>query len=392
LHDLLAGHMAPKGSRKPTATERIARHQQQALQLQTKHSLDWIIKNLRARQDLVPAIVQHMKQLGISDIELTSATLYTFNKDQAVAAQAASPESRAAASVGGSLSGDKSSSAASIAGPEDDNAEDPTVVLPDIPRKYRQWSALPPGYLVELLSALEPVSMGKQALKVYAPKGKKTLKRAALEQLWEFVTGIPPTANITPKQRNMEKLKQDVQKVNVQRGRVARDIVLPVNWGTDGHYFVEIDSENPGLAKLKTKHNEKAQMFKVSPSDFELEGPSQLQGLYVDLNWSEERAVVCHPCNSHRVIVALAMAKHRTAGDGKRTTDGDDAEIIDDEGESGSAKKRPRQLDMKKAGIEVEGVETPTSRATPAASPASSEREVDEEALAPARPPAAEAS
>ena len=40
--------MAPKGCKKLTPTEKIARLQQQALQLQTKESLDWISQIGRA--------------------------------------------------------------------------------------------------------------------------------------------------------------------------------------------------------------------------------------------------------------------------------------------------------------------------------------------------------
>ena len=381
--------MAPKGCKKLTATEKIARLQQQALQLQTKHSLDWIAQNLKNRLDLVPSVVQHMKQLGINDIGLTEKALLLLDHspDPKAALAAASPDHSTAASLGKATTATPSGSsgvAPSCASDGTEPEDDPAKVLPEIPRKYRQWSVVPPAYMVELLSTLEPVSLGKQALKVYAPKGKKTLKRQALEQLWEFVTGIVPTANITPKQRNMEKFKKDLIKVNLQRGRLARDMVLPVHWGDDGHYTIEKDIEKPGLARVKNKHEEKSETFCISLSDFELENSEQLKDLYVESNWSEASAVICHPLSSHRVVVAMEMARTKTAAIGMKRPI---ADIEEDDLQDDEMGKLARKLfkDSKVEGEEKQ--EEVEEKLVDSAGTASRRGEaVDEELMAPARP------
>ena len=150
-------------------------------------------------------------------------------------------------------------------------------------------------------------------------------------------------------------------------------------------YTIEELIENPGLACVKDKHKEKSEMFCISPSDFELENPGQLKDLYVEHNCSEGGAVICHPLSSHRVVVAMEMAKTKAeVGTKKRPIGCISAEDDEDDEKEGSLARKLFK-DSKDDGKE-EQEKSEEGREGSGASSSRSGEAVDEELLAPARP------
>ena len=167
---------------------------------------------------------------------------------------------------------------------------------------------------------------------------------------------------------------------------------MPGTWsslsigGTMGiTYTIEELIENPGLACVKDKHKEKSEMFCISPSDFELENPGQLKDLYVEHNCSEGGAVICHPLSSHRVVVAMEMAKTKLEVGTKKRPIGCISAENDEGNEKEGSLARKLFKDSKDDGKE-EQEKFEEGREGSGASSSRSGEAVDEELLAPARP------
>jgi len=331
--------MAPKGVKKLSADEQIAKLQQRALQLQAKSSMDWIAKVLKDRCDLVPSVVQHIKALiahphgGSIMGEHGDACLPTKDALELSPGSTGTGDTSELPLGASALSSSASDAQSVVSQPTDDDD-----LLDAIPRKYQNWAQVPPGYILALLSAMEPVALGKQALKVYIMKGKKTMKREAIDYLFEFTTGVTPQTSIPPKLRNMAGLKAHFKALNEKRGRPARDVVLPVAWASDGIYHLEaIDGEvwvKRNSKFISPTHSSFNVKLELQGFNLDSEHKDSIDKLYIDMNWSEHHAMVCHPDSPHMVRVSTLGKKA-----GKRQLPGAEGSDGDAEAEETPAKK-----------------------------------------------------
>eukprot|EP00971_Amphidinium_carterae_P010639 210204-Amphidinium_carterae.2 len=56
--------MAPKGQKKPSKLQQVANLQQKAHSLFLESNIEFVVHTLRNRPDLVPSVIEHLKQLG----------------------------------------------------------------------------------------------------------------------------------------------------------------------------------------------------------------------------------------------------------------------------------------------------------------------------------------
>lgn len=112
--------------------------------------------------------------------------------------------------------------------------------------RYVSFTTSSVPFMVDVLAAVEPISMSKVALRAVSSKGKKDAKMKALAELLEFSTGVSRETRLVGKLRHIPTLKEWLRQQSHAEGRRARDLPIPPQWSAtqDGVYrFVE-DSES----------------------------------------------------------------------------------------------------------------------------------------------------
>ena len=143
-----------------------------------------------------------------------------------------------------------------------------------IDRRNSTLESLPVKDLKFLCSGLEKVSMSPFALKGLTQRGQRECSQRALCESIEFATGIDPRQGLDHRAwQSMEDLLAFLQELNEERGRRARDLVMPPQWPKNGTYKVE--SRN-GLIVVVNKFTGAvfllpAAMQGFSESDYSLE-------------------------------------------------------------------------------------------------------------------------
>jgi hypothetical protein len=289
----------PKAKRR-SYSEEAERLQQRSLEVQTKGQIEWVMKSLKERRDLVASVVQHLEKCGV---KRPAKFQYKAEQKEDASTQPAKklkeePSERGSAGLSDGRT-ENGEGAAEEEGDEDGGKS--KEVLPFVPRKYSTWQDVPPHYLEELLACLEKVSCAKAALKGLVPKGKKIVKAEPLLQIFELITGWDRAADIHPGDRNVELLKQKLTKVNMERGRLARDLEIPLNWVKSGIYTL---TPVPGGCGLLV-HS----LVKAGKKEFPVQNPKlTLDQFRVEFNFCDNRAIIVHPCSPSQTLCALLWA------------------------------------------------------------------------------------
>ena len=106
-------------------------------------------------------------------------------------------------------------------------------------------------------------------------------------RILEFMTNQDPAKNIGDN-RSLKYHALVCRAKNSALSRRARDLVLPPEWPKHGHYIIEVTPEAKVIMRkvFGVKDDEK---YTIDLEKYELKKPEML---YIDMNWSEFRAVV----------------------------------------------------------------------------------------------------
>lgn len=176
-----------------------------------------------------------------------------------------------------------------------------------LPTTYGTLGSLSVKLLSEkVLGQIEPSIFSKSNLRSMAIRGESAGTKAALSRIIEYLTGFPGDFNLTGRWRIWRILIEELREKNRQLGRRAVDMGLPPVWSDDGIYNVWVSK---GVVTLK--HG----FTRVQESITSLlpEG-CETRDLFVDYNWSEERAMISSRSGRFKPLscmTSLAAARAR---------------------------------------------------------------------------------
>lgn len=246
------------GCPRETHAEKAARLQRKSLELQYKDIRLKVEKILKERPDSLPKVRDYLISLRLWD-DL--------------------PASAGASGVAASPSTGK----AQDAGATEEGGSTEATPKGKVPHKtYTRMENIPVVHLRRWLGDLEKCAFSEGALNMLVKRGKLEQSRAALVELLEFTTGIDPGQPLFAGARDdeaMSRVGEQCVQLNLQRGRVGKEIVLPADWSAVGYYeVVKVGSE----VRLRHRYNGKS-----GPVPLHIMGSRGIAGLTVLMNFSE---------------------------------------------------------------------------------------------------------
>ena len=141
-------------------------------------------------------------------------------------------------------------------------------------------------WLEGIISRLEPVSLGKFALKALLKGRSKHVNKSDLLQLIERMTNYNVNTPFADDSRNIEEtMLPEMIQLNEMRGRPCRDLKLPFDWEKDGAYSL---SAHQGAIWLSFKM---LRICRALPSAIAKQ-ITATGALYIDSNYSDRSATL----------------------------------------------------------------------------------------------------
>lgn len=253
-----ASTMAPKGSsnaaagkRKLTDEHMYDQLQARALAIKNKSIGGKISKVLSKRPDLLPSVLQHIKDIGGTEVRRILDDYDASQKAEAEWSEATPKKPRFKDEEDSDEDGEHAppSSKASQASVATQGTSGfvwgkgkPNDLRDPLPRCYRAWQDVPAQYLEYFLSQAEPVSLSGHALKGLREGKQKSIPKWIILKLWEFVIAAEKEDDILPGWRSHDSLIKVVKDMNNRRGRLAKDMVMPLDYLELGVYKLNISS------------------------------------------------------------------------------------------------------------------------------------------------------
>jgi hypothetical protein len=140
--------------------------------------------------------------------------------------------------------------------------------------------SLPVQDVIWILAKCEPTALHAAVTATLVKRGDRVGSRARLIEVLEFITNIGSDDSIPFDLRVVGRLCQHLMQLNTDFGRRASSITLPCNWETSGVYSI-FAAEDGGAMLKHCFRNVAAVKAGVLFS----------HNLFIDLNWSECRAI-----------------------------------------------------------------------------------------------------
>ena len=264
--------MPPKGETHAQKAERLDR---KALELRHRDKRLAVQALMLKQPDAVPKIVDYLMSIGLWQGNGQPLAIEGDSGKEVLSTPVkAKPAAKACAGKGH----------------EEETAKDDMgsqKVPMQIHKNFSKMENMPLVHLRAWLTAMEPVALSEAQLKVLVKRGSCDASRHSLTELLEYTTNLDPSAPLFAEGRDEEtlsKFTEQLLQLNASMGRRARDLQLPANWSRDGFYHVKvIDGKAFLWHRLKDTY--------APPTGF-LEQPANLQGVTVELNFSENRACI----------------------------------------------------------------------------------------------------
>jgi hypothetical protein len=287
--------MPPKGAKRQSASEQIARLQQRAMKLGVKANIEWFHQVFKLRPELVASVVDHLVALGVPRPEEATSV-----GGRSSSGSVSLPRGGSVQSLGSTLSvcSEEGERPESPPEGEAEDMDDSKVPVDPVPRKYQSFERLPQHYILKFLAWMEPVACSGRALAGLAPGKGKKLPKAELDKLFVYMTDIEMGSKILPDQRSHSAMQAFLVAKNADAGRRMRDVVVPVDWTVHGHYSIEVCADGVWVCHRFTKLRAKCE---------ELTGEVP-EAVLIEHNWSRESAVITMENSGFRLVCATLLA------------------------------------------------------------------------------------
>lgn len=314
---LVSCTMAPKhgSKRRLTDEELYDALQARALAVKSRSIRQKIQHVLNRRPDLLPSVLQHLKDVGGGEVMSLIDKFKDKTKADADDTSRRTPKT--------CKTGVKDNSSHSD-DPDDDDASDteraaivkqpavkteatttyrpkPADLRDPFPRCYRTWQDVPVQYLEYFLSVVELVSMSPHALRGLREGKQKSVPKAIMLKLWELVFAAEKEEDILLAWRSHAALIEALKSMNHRRGRLARELMMPPDYVEQGAYILDLDSKPPCV-----KHRPSG-LIRDLPTF--IHSCSSVQVCYIDKNWSDRNVVVVDPRGHSQFQLALLFGE-----------------------------------------------------------------------------------
>lgn len=321
--------MAPKRP-KVNVEEQATKLNLRALALKNKGMKQRIDQMLKDRPDLHSSVLQHLIGMGCADPGASGGGKQTpaitpcppMLSEEALAAHATSPaqgnssgKALPAPSPSKGSAGTQCSGASSAASSEGLQLSEEEMALVKgsknskleewVPRCHMTYGAMTPVYFQYILSKLEPSSLSLAAQRGLCSGKSKHVPKSSLVELFEFITGIAPDADLKPDMHYFPYLVSILQAASQKRGRPAQGMVLPPAWGVEGIY--KVTKEEGGLILHHKLLKEKACL----PTDFA--SMVQAEDITFEKNYSESMATLVSGYMRYSCILSFPHAQYKLA-------------------------------------------------------------------------------
>lgn len=269
-----------KKAAKESCLQKSIRFQQQAATLQMKGLYQDCCKILKDRPDILPTVWQHITNLinphaaahvpGGGDPSASSDQV-AMSATPTTAPPAQSPDGKSSAAA--ARSPEAEALASSHAGPE--------TCLPNC---YRSFEACSVVQLKKFCAAVEPNLFGPFALKAMIKRGSREVNKESLLRILEFTTGLDPSTSISSDERDLSSLERQLVDMNTRFGRRALELNLPPDWAKEGVYLLYKEDEDK--IYVGNRFDKQRRLLPEKFLGFSLDQ------VYIDFNWSDNRAII----------------------------------------------------------------------------------------------------
>lgn len=312
--------MPPKGQKRTmTPTEQVQRLQQRSREIAFRAKFAKIQRVLRCNMYLTDTVTDHLETvLGRALEDIIENGAGTFNTDAITPRKVKEPAdddegdngtpttcrtaSGQQSEVASSSGGGQQAASDGEAGGDGEDGEDAMQSW-----GYCRLSTYSITLLMNLLSAMEPASLSKHALRAVVIRGKRKDSTEALLKILEYCTGLGPSWSATGPYKRWKTLYAYVKALNKARGRRARELVLPVHWSAaNGVYGLRVAGK-----RLYLKQNFTMEEAKVSAATIKLLGGT-VGDINIDQNWGESTAQLVSPKTPETYLCILIISNHIT--------------------------------------------------------------------------------
>ena len=307
--------MDPKAKRTPremreNADREAARHMQKAREVKFKSQVYDVSCALTHYPEFAPSVIQHLTSVGVDwdkagCPQAAAAAVKHEPGDLATPTKMAKPVDDMCSMTSpcrSSLGVDGSDGTASLAA----GAEDAEVQMdmPDpLPSCYTEVRLLSVKVMKHYLKRSEPAVFSDFAIRALQPMGKKTVPKSVMLEIWEYVYGMAPEEAIAAAWHVKGSFEKHLNSVNMARGRLSRDMVLPPNYADVGIYKLR---RNEGEAFLSSR------LFpmEVRVPDCLLMNVD-IATVHIQVNYSERSALVADASGALRRQASLMMLENQ---------------------------------------------------------------------------------
>jgi len=244
-----AGQVVSMAPRKETAVQRSKRLAKESHHLSVKADTGLIMKCMQTFPDCVPNIKRTLLDLNYLLVDAEGE----FSLSTAAAGSA----------------GPGTADAGRVAKSPGNKTQSLDFSLP-VPQTMQHADGEVLGLLLE---ACEPVSLSTFALKANLSKNQRKLPRNLYYELFEFVFDQDRDTQWSHAMTSGG-LLAELKEANIRNGRRAEGLRMPVNWGANGLYTVDVVDGSLVLSNrfsgqsVQVQHSELSLPTPISPADF----------------------------------------------------------------------------------------------------------------------------
>jgi hypothetical protein len=164
--------------------------------------------------------------------------------------------------------------------------DDPTVPQEDIiPSRYWTLASLSVNLFIEkVLPSLEPISVSKANLKVLIARGESVSNKSNMCKLVEFMIGASGDFQLNGSMRRWSCLLKFLSDSNMDKGRRAKELMLPHDWTKAVMYMLDIQGDNVWVTHSQS--NKKVDFSHLVPAQVDK------TTLQIEFNWSDARVAL----------------------------------------------------------------------------------------------------
>lgn len=289
--------------------------QKAAYKMQSQASSRFVEETMKDKPDLVSSIVRHLKSLGVVEKKAKRGAGAVKNEmsgseqedEEDVDSVAPSCCRKRKLKLSDTPSSESSATLDMVASPPAKatavtKGQEWQIVHDVLPKRYVNYTDIPPHYWKHMLTLLEPVSLSAGNIRGLTGSQKKHVPKEPLQELATFMADLEMFQVVPAELRVISRLIQELKLRNEARGRRLMNVALPVNWEKDGHFSIH---EDKGIVQLQWVTTNSTLEKRAVP-DKVLRGTAFV-ALQLVMNWSMQSAAIFNGGTGQYTLCSLVF-------------------------------------------------------------------------------------